>query len=601
MGNNWDKHIDTKVKESFDAFQKKVPLQLWQNIFEQLDTDQNFDEQLDQKVQHTYQNELKGAAPALVWNAIEAKLNVDALVDEKVKTSFQTNRIQSAPMSLWSSISNDLDDKMPVFDPLLDEKVKASFWEQEEIKTPNKVWFAINRQLNIDKTWISISKVLDANPIISDWRKRMLQFMTVAVLCLFFARTCNYNPYPRQGRKLVVNKTIVSSHNLPNKEENKFVLEKHRRLEKHQEKPEGREDFREKELQKQEDKKTVSSNQSEKELMAAVTNSKKIALKEQENNTNSVLPIVGVVTNAKWSDRISKEKDSLDKATKNSDSKIIVAEHLVSRVANNKATDTSEKPIGFSENNAEMPPPDWAFLETIRIEQLPTNFETEPIQLMDGLKLKKGIKKSSIEGKLEAGAFIVVNSTMLLNNETREGFDANSLTTNYFGLAANYGIWTAYNVSSKGSIVAEFSINADNKQAYGTYEKGLFYIKEWVMKYNRFSVAYKHDLWSSDSDKLINTKVVAQGGCYVGVMREAKLFYDGVLVFDKLADYHQFDFGLKLVLGQELLIDKFVVGYGIRSDIGLANIFRGNTLLNAQENQTNIIHLGGYVALGYRF
>ena len=242
-------------------------------------------------------------------------------------------------------------------------------------------------------------------------------------------------------------------------------------------------------------------------------------------------------------------------------------------------------------------------LDALVLNILMVTNTVEPIQLLEEIQLekKKKTSKNLIEGKLEAGAFVVVNSTMLLNNETREGFDQNSLTTNHFGLAANYGLWVSYRILPKGALVAEFSINADNRQAYGVYQKGVFYIKEWVMKYNRFSLAYKHDLWQTNSDKLINTKVVAQVGVYMGMMREAKLFYDGVLFFDKQSDYHQFDFGFKVALGQEILIDKFVLGYGIRSDIGAANIFKGNNQLNSKEDQTNIIHIGGYVLLGYRF
>ena len=88
---------------------------------------------------------------------------------------------------------------------------------------------------------------------------------------------------------------------------------------------------------------------------------------------------------------------------------------------------------------------------------------------------------------------------------------------------------------------------------------------------------------------------------YVGVRTGFQLYYNKILVNDKLGDYHQYDAGLKLALGHEFVIDHLVIGYGVRSDIGLTNVFKGNKQLNAQQDRTNLIHLGGYIQLGYQF
>ncbi|BDS12220.1 hypothetical protein [Aureispira anguillae] len=594
MKNNLDKHIDAKIKCSFDTIQENAPAHLWENIASQMDLEQRINETLDQKIQNTYLNEQKSSAPTFVWGKIEKELDdtshLDAAIDEKVKDGLNAQLTKAAPTFLWSSISDELENGA-VTDTDLDTKLKESFLQEETTQTPNKVWFAINRQLNIDKTWDNISKILDAKPIVSDWRKRMLRFLMTTALLLLLLRMCNYKPHPIQNTTFVVNQPIETNQEertgvtTATWTEKKNELKKKNALVNDREQVKGEEStghtIEDAGAVKIEGKHSEEPTKTKRNI-EAVTNPANQPLNRQENDLLDVAKGIQPKDFLLTGETEPKNDFSGESPrTKNLDLDIV-------------AVATDDKQVAASKIN-------WAVLDALKIGALASDHKTEPIQLLEAVEIKRAPKKNLVEGKLAAGAFIVVNSTMLLNNETREGFDKNSLTTNYFGLAANYGLWASYKIIPKGALVAEFSINADNKQAYGSYEKGIFYIKEWVMKYNRISLAYQHDLWSTNSDQLFNTKLVAQAGIYVGVLREAKLFYDGVLMFDKLADFHQFDFGFKVAIGQEILVDKFVIGYGLRSDIGASNIFRGNTSLRGQENQTNIIHLGGYLILGYRF
>lgn len=604
MKNNLDKHIDAKLKKSFDTFQKKAPEHLWEQISEEIDESNLVDESLDEKVQKAHKELPLKTAPASIWEKIEDSLeghsSVDDVLDEKVKDGFLSDAKNVAPAFLWGAISSELNNPPISIDTTLDDKLKEGFLTQENKKTPNKVWYGVSRQLNIDKTWSRISKVLDTEPIVSDWRGRMLRFFAGAAVFLLLLKTCNHEPYNVSNPSLV--EQVQSS------------IE-----------PSSKEKFSKKTI-----KATADDEKKSRKNAPNSMNSAKV--KEPiKINENLITPIPTQATKYSSSDKkkrvkskktlVVSSKEEEDKIAASSEKRRPIATIDLNVNSGNAKSDLDEKvnPIVLNNEKAlqentktsvsnqeeevstNREALNWAILDVLAIESLPVVNSMEPIRLLESKPVEPKTKKSLVEGKLEAGAFAVVNSTMLLNNETREGFDQNSLTTNYFGLAANYGLWASYRILPKGAIVAEFSINADNRQAYGTYDKGVFYIKEWVMKYNRFSLAYKHNLWQSNSDKLINTKVVAQAGVYLGLMREAKLFYDGVLFFDKQSDYHQFDFGFKVALGQEILIDKFVLGYGIRSDIGAANIFKGNTILNSQEDQTNIIHLGGYVLFGYRF
>ncbi len=607
MKNNLNQHIDTKLKSSFDAIQKKAPEHLWDQISEKMTIEDTIDSSMDEKIQTAHLAAPLKKAPASIWDKIDDALEettpIDTIIDKKVKDGF-LSKTKVAPVFLWGAISEELNAPPVSVDTALDDKLREGFLTQETKKTPNKVWYAVSRQLNIDKTWDRISKVLDKEPVVSDWSGRILRFLGVAALCLLLLKTCTKEPYT------IPSFDLAQEVGHSNKEVNKAPvatlgtntvagLEKEAN-QKQNNSPLNPLNSKNSELLKTNNKNLIGTLPT----LAPKHSSKRGKVEHTTGSSSIVVPKVAAnaVINSKKAPAIITAGIPTElKGT--STTSIVEGPNEINKksTAENIERITSENknsPQGKEKESLNI-----ALLDALALNPLANHFTIEPIQLLDEIELekKKKLKKNLIEGKLEAGAFVVVNSTMLLNNETREGFDQNSLITNYFGLAANYGLWASYKIIPRGALVAEFSINADNRQAYGTYEKGVFYIKEWVMKYNRFSLAYKHDLWQTSSDKLVNTKVVAQAGVYVGMLREAKLFYDGVLFFDKQSDYHQFDFGFKVALGQEILIDKFVLGYGIRSDIGASNIFKGNNQLNAGEDQTNIIHIGGYVLLGYRF
>jgi len=588
MKNNLDKNIDSKIKESFDGVQKKAPVNLWDNISEEMDLNQNLDGKLDSKLKDSFDGQLG-------------------------KTT--------APAFLWGSITDGLTEGEEVLDSTLDSKVKESYDAEVSAKTPNSVWFAINRQLNIDKTWTKISKALDVKPVVSDWRKRMVRFMAAASILLLFIKTCDFDPQPLNTNytsqsieeEVSTNKKPQNKNVSPLSNSNKGNSNKTARVE-------GNNNVTSNDninsnvsgqatdliISNSNNKTTPSSSNSSTDEEDRLPSELTIGREEVKVDNSIDFVAIDIKSNTlEYSNTAesnsTSEKDNIvnEPSGNNSNSKSI-DKSLTDKVL---ITSRGDKALTNEALVAEEleEPINWALLDVITGKNIPFDNTVEPIQLLGELALEKKKKKNLVEGKLSAGAFVAINSTMLINNQTREGFDKNSLVQNYFGLAANYGIWASYRITPKGALVAEFSINADNKQAYGVYDKGVYYIEEWLMKYNRVSVAYKHDLWASNSDKLVNTRVVAQGGIYLGFLREAKLFYDGNLVYDFVDDHHKFDFGFKVALGQEIVIDKFVIGYGLRSDIGIVNIFRGNSHVTGQENQTRIIHLGGYVSLGYNF
>ena len=595
-----DQQLDDKVQDSYEQLTVVAPTGVWESL-EQALSEEEFNQQLEEKVQASYE-QLSAVAPVGLWEGIEQTLpavDIDQQLDEKLKEGFHQQATKVAPVALWSAISEELGTAASL-DEQLDQKVKTSFTE-EQPKAPHKVWTAVNRQLNIDRTWQRISAALDAPAQYIDWKLRTLQGLVLALLLLLWVRTCNKVPQviDPSPAPIAVDNSTNSNSSLPiSKDNQKQTINNS-----------GKVGLEKQELgiaileqQKDKNKENPTDN-----LAIGNGKNKSSTFSTPEKELESKLAV--------WNNTIDRKNEEELTANplqqKNLTTNSVIPAH--NNFVESKTTETKQNSIAaldeknFIQEGQESNTQEQGLFSIYKRGELLSSKELAvlemPIILPEELELAKepSWKKQqwTPKNKLAIGVFIAVNSTALLNNETKEGFDYNSLTINYFGLAANYGLWARYRLGKRGALMAEYSLNADHRQAYGMYQKGKFAIKEYVFKYNRFSLAYQLDLWKDAQHP--NNKITAQLGAYVGALRASQLYYNKVLVNDNIAEYHQYDGGLKLALGHEVAIDHFVIGYGIRSDIGLANIFKGNKKLDGQQNRTNLIHLGGYIHLGYQF
>jgi hypothetical protein len=590
MDKKLNQQLDEKLRESYQQLSAKAPAGLWERLQQQLPEDLNaLDQTLDDKVQASFE-QLSAVAPAGVWAALQEELPaadaLDQQLDEKIKAGFEEQTLKAAPLALWQAISEELPPATDAaaVDAQLDEKVKSSY-EAAPLHAPQKVWLAVNRQLNIDRTWQRINAALDMPARRFDWKLRGLQLAIVLLLLLLWLRACHLVP----SSSIPVAAPIAEP--APPTVQEEIASESAQRLEK-----------------------VAGTTTAEHSSTQATNKNEAIAGLEQ---------LVPTTKNNGKAKQLLLAKNAFSSASKQSTAKgtSTLFKNFGNRITQIRASEKQEQvaPMPNAETqpkgeggdlstttnnndntaaNAAAQSPFLAanFLQGIT---LPTLVQLSELELANAPKWKSNFWAP--RNRLAAGVFTALNSTVLLNNDTKDGFDYNSLTTNYFGLAANYGLWARYRLTKKAALMAEYSINADHKQAYGVYEKGQFLIKEYVFKYNRVSLAYQLDLWQLDQGVGIDNKVTAQIGAYVGAMRAARVYYNSRLVNDRIMDYQSYDWGAKLAVGHEITIDHFIIGYGIRSDIGLANIFKGNQQIERRENRTNLIHLGAYLHLGYKF
>lgn len=592
-----DQQLDEKVQEGYEQLSVVAPTGLWENL-EQALSEEELNQQLEDKVGDSYKG-LLATAPLGLWEGIQKSLpantGIDQQLDEKLKEGFAQQTAKAVPVALWSAISEELGTTVSL-DEQLDQKVKASFIE-EQPKAPHKVWTAVNRQLNIDRTWQKISAALDAPAKYIDWKLRGLQGLVLALLLLLWVRTCNKVPEVATPvpAPIAVGNAVESQPIITNKK----GLDKGKTASKKQQITTAM-----LETPQQAKKQETSGNQVANANSSATLTTAKEELEEGGAETKNTISY----NNHNKQQVVVSDNDNQNTTANNPLTAVLGIEQgnmkaNAAEISSNKKEKEQQPAATFDLSATKeaflfplLNTNQWLSPKVLEALELPIKVPEE-LELANEPSWKS--KFWTPENKLAVGVFIAVNSTALLNNETREGFDYNSLTINYFGLAANYGLWARYRLGKRGALMAEYSLNADHRQAYGVYQKGKFAIKEYVFKYNRFSLAYQLDLWQHA--KHPNNKITAQVGAYVGALRASQLYYNKVLVNDNIGEYHHYDGGLKLALGHELAIEHFVIGYGIRSDIGLANIFKGNQNLNGQQNRTNLIHLGGYIHLGYQF
>ncbi|MGH1339303.1 MAG: hypothetical protein ACRBFS_24505 [Aureispira sp.] len=591
-----DQQLDDHLQASYEQLTVTAPLGLWEKIESTLPTIA-IDEQLDDSLQASYE-QLAVTAPLDLWEKIENTLPeapLDQQIDQKLKEGFAQQTAKTAPTALWSVISDELGTTASL-DQRLDEKIKASY-KDDQTNVPYKVWAAVNRQLNIDRTWQKISTALDVPVVTFDWKLRTLQGIVLALLLLLWVRTCNKIPRLDQPDPIAVSplaeQSISSTPINKAKTSTPWISGRNPQEERRQNKTTAAPHNLMEVVTLTKQAKTIKNATANVVSPANSVHKKTVARIEEQ--TSNALPAF-VLTNGANKKLIESKKlpeaSSEETNVPTARNGFPLLKETSKEATANLENGLAKEMLGSRSNNKSLAPKTLEALTVPPIILLP-----EELELANEPTWKS--KSWTPKNRLTVGVFTAVNSTVLFNNETREGFDYNSLTINYFGLAANYGVWARYNWNEKGALMAEYSINADHRQAYGVYQKGQFSVKEYVFKYNRLSLAYEFNLWQDQ--RYSNNKVTAQLGAYVGAMRAAQLYYNGVLVNDNVGEYHEYDGGLKVALGHEIAIDHFVIGYGIRSDIGVANIFKGNKKLNKQQDRTNLIHLGGYIHLGYQF
>ena len=117
------------------------------------------------------------------------------------------------------------------------------------------------------------------------------------------------------------------------------------------------------------------------------------------------------------------------------------------------------------------------------------------------------------------------------------------------------------------------------------------------MNYSKITLLYQRNI--QQHMRIIPSKYTIKAGWYFAYLKNKFRYHNDDIVSIN-DDYADLDFGIKLAIGQEKDIRKFILGYGINSEYGLKNIFRGNERMDADFDNTKIARIGAYLIVKYK-
>jgi hypothetical protein len=528
-------------------------------------------------------------------------------LDDIIKSSFG-ERSKGAPEGLWTKLSSVLDEtaspqmenNLPP-DPV-DEKVKESFSALNE-KAPRDIWPAINKQLNIEKVWRNISQELDnSRPVF--WP---VLRVAAAVLLLLLSGLGAYvlmtNSTFQKGvisvrsaastaqeitsQAPLADKVGVSKEKGVSSHEIQHSL----RLAEKVASPSGLE--------------TYSSAPSavldgsiayQKPVISSKSTAKENAIAKAEASMEQKNQPLQSETSAH--PPVPQSESIIVIGNENSDAEIISSEDLLINATAATAPDITPADSSFillvSKRLPVLPEEGSKLLEDeVSIVDAVVVEDVTLAESGDEPEDKKNRRKLRLKD-FGAGLVTVYHNSWLLNNETKNSFDKNSLIATDKSYKQNFGLAINYNLSERSVLAAEVHLVNKAGQNYRIYHNGDYIHKGLELRYYKLYVQYQRNFlrYGSNMPGWFTIKAGAYGGYLQAKLGEIR---------QEESRYSKYDYGVRMALGQEKQVGKFILGYGFSAERGLNNIFMGTDKLPANFNKTYSMNFGTYLNCRYNF
>lgn len=193
----------------------------------------------------------------------------------------------------------------------------------------------------------------------------------------------------------------------------------------------------------------------------------------------------------------------------------------------------------------------------------------------------------------DAGVILTVGNSWIFNNEVRSGVNNEALVSNDFSVGYGFGGYFSWRINRRMALGTNVFIVSRLDQKYSCFEGGA-YVKEEIQLTRR-----KLDLEFSYFAplRLLHSDVRLAGGVFASTVstKQPEMALKSAAY---QSTYQKYDAGITLSFGINRSFNKFVVDYGIRSELGLVNL--NNSALK-QFDYTNSFYSGVYLKIGKRF
>jgi len=191
-------------------------------------------------------------------------------------------------------------------------------------------------------------------------------------------------------------------------------------------------------------------------------------------------------------------------------------------------------------------------------------------------------KKPAKPKLFDAGVITTVGNSWIFNNEVRSGINNKTLVSNDFSVGYGLGGYFSWRMNRRAALGANVFLVSKLDQKYSCFEGGAFVKEEIQLTRKKLDLEFSYFVPS----RLLRSDLRLAGGVY------------GSTVSTKQSKYQKYDAGITLSFGINRSFNKFIIDYGIRSELGLVNL--NNSSLK-QFDYTNSFYSGVYLKIGKRF
>lgn len=186
-------------------------------------------------------------------------------------------------------------------------------------------------------------------------------------------------------------------------------------------------------------------------------------------------------------------------------------------------------------------------------------------------------KISKQKTEFYVGGIYSINNTWLLNNSTFEGLSGNSLSQTNINFTNNFGLSLGC-YTNKINVELNGNFNVKQTQEYQIYDEGRYISKHIELNYSFFNISFKHiDIGYCKWLNIPYTRNIITGVNFSFLKDGNEHSNNNIEQIKSL--YHNNDYGFRFGYEYEINVFKrFNASAAIISDLGLKNIFKGNTL-----------------------
>lgn len=225
-----------------------------------------------------------------------------------------------------------------------------------------------------------------------------------------------------------------------------------------------------------------------------------------------------------------------------------------------------------------------------------TDLLTIPIELgeISMPKIEIQQRKDEFSPTFTLGAFGGYSNTWIMDDQSKEGMHAESLTDTKISFGERFGIAGRYQFAPQFSLKSRLILRSRNNQMTSGYEQGRYTEYETEIVSTQLSTSLHYD-WAISNRHQFSVGV----GGFAGLMRYTTT-QAGEYITSINSKYKNIDAGIYVEIGSSFKLNNLLsIEYGVNSNLGLNDIWNGQYEGSNLVNPTNTYDIGLFLGLNY--